>query len=355
VNEFNNQLKTGFNLIPVLIAVMTLSFALPVGAQKPFAGKRGNLRERLLKIRQMRRDNNDDSKFGEFKNLSIRERMQKLRELRGGKQNSVAGAEFEQLDISYGEHARQKLDIYAPGEAKNLPVMVYFHGGAWRMGNKRMVDTKPAFFPGRNWIFVSCNYRLLPDGEHPANVQDVAAALSWVHDHIEEYGGSSDKIILCGFSAGAHLAALAAVDHSYLENCGKSLSLIEAVILLDNPVSDVIAEIEGPSRERLLQAFGDDREVHLSASPLHQVAANKKLPKFVMAYSGGLPSSSPMAEKDFKLQATTLAAAIEQAGGKAYLFPHEKLTHPELNQNFGSPDDQDNVTQPIMKLIESFL
>ncbi|MGM0601033.1 MAG: hypothetical protein ACQETH_14580, partial [Candidatus Rifleibacteriota bacterium] len=64
MNKFNYQLKIKYKLLTLLISAMILAIALPAVAQKPFAGKRGNLREKLLKIRQMRRDNNEDSKFG---------------------------------------------------------------------------------------------------------------------------------------------------------------------------------------------------------------------------------------------------------------------------------------------------
>ena len=329
-----------------MLLIFILLIAQPAMAQKPFTGDREELQNRFLRFRQMRNEGS--------KNVSMFERLQKLREFRSKKQNSAPQAPGMHLDIAYGNHERQKLDIYAPENASGVPVLVYIHGGAWKIGNKKMVDNKPKFFTSRNWIFVSANYRLLPDGKHPANVQDVASALAWVHDNIGKYGGSADRIILCGFSAGAHLTALAGLDSTYLINAGKSLAVIKAVILLDNPVADVIEEAKGSSHDRMIETFGPDQEMQRSASPVSQISATGVKPLFIIAYSGGMAAYSPMSDKDFKLQATMLATALEKAGAKAHLFPHESLNHTELNRNFGSSADEAGVTAPILLLLKNF-
>ncbi len=330
-------------MLKAALLLITLMFSQSAIAQSPAAGDREELRNRFLRFRQMRN--------GENNNISLRERLQKFREMRGKMQSQAPHAPVMDLDIAYGSHERQKLDVYAPENASGSPVLLYIHGGAWKVGNKRMVDDKPAFFTSQNWIFVSAGYRLLPDGQHPANVQDIASALAWIHDNIEKYGGNPDRIILCGFSAGAHLAALAALDPSYLNNAGKSLSAIRAVVLLDNPVSDVTVELKGQSRDRMIQAFGHDNEIHLNASPVSHVFSKGIAQTFIIAFSGGMPEHSPMTEKDFRLQADLLATALEKAGIRAILFPHENLNHTELNRNFGSASDQANVTAPIMRLL----
>ena len=104
----------------------------------------------------------------------------------------------EHLDIAYGNHERHRIDLYQPAKAKDAPVMVYVHGGGWRRGDKRAVREKVDFFTGRGWVFVSINYRLLPEGRHPANVNDGGRALAWVHDHAREYGGDPEKTVCHG-------------------------------------------------------------------------------------------------------------------------------------------------------------
>src|SRR6187431_658671 len=86
-------------------------------------------------------------------------------------------------------HERQVLDVYAPAGAKNLPVVFWIHGGGWQTGDKASVQLKPQVFMDKGFVFVSTNYRLLPDVDMATIVRDVAKSIRWVHDHIVEHGG----------------------------------------------------------------------------------------------------------------------------------------------------------------------
>src|SRR4051794_20514976 len=68
-------------------------------------------------------------------------------------------------DIPYAQPAlpRQDLDVYAPAGAKGLPVVFWIHGGGWQTGDKSEMNHKPQAFVDRGFVFVSTNYRLLPD------------------------------------------------------------------------------------------------------------------------------------------------------------------------------------------------
>ncbi len=108
----------------------------------------------------------------------------------GGAAKSVMAVK---RDVAYGKHKDQRLDVYAPRKAaEKAPVMVYVHGGGWMRGDKSAVGKKAEFFTGQGWVFVSVNYRLVPDGKHPRNVEDVATALAWVHERCTEYGGDPE-------------------------------------------------------------------------------------------------------------------------------------------------------------------
>src|SRR5512145_435132 len=77
---------------------------------------------------------------------------------------SGAQAQDVKRDIPYVDqgHARQVLDVYAPPDAKNRPVVFWIHGGGWQTGDKSSVQGKPKVFTERGFVFVSTNYRLLP-------------------------------------------------------------------------------------------------------------------------------------------------------------------------------------------------
>src|SRR5271167_1403425 len=83
-----------------------------------------------------------------------------------------------QRDIPYAEPADplQKLDVYAPAGAKNLPVVVWIHGGGWQAGDKSDVQIKPKVFVEKGFVFVSTNYRLLPSVDMATIVRDIATS-----------------------------------------------------------------------------------------------------------------------------------------------------------------------------------
>src|SRR5881628_970936 len=79
-------------------------------------------------------------------------------------------------DLPYAELAdpRQKVDIYAPEGAKNLPVVFWIHGGGWQAGDRTNIQVKPQAFLDKGFVFVSTGYRLLPDVDMSTIIRDVA-------------------------------------------------------------------------------------------------------------------------------------------------------------------------------------
>jgi len=106
---------------------------------------------------------------------------------------------------------RHRLDILERRgrPRRSCPVLVYIHGGAWVMGDKRQQGI-PLMHEliERGWVCVAINYRLSPRATWPEHVIDCKRALAWVHEHIAEYGGDPSFVAVAGGSAGGHLAAL---------------------------------------------------------------------------------------------------------------------------------------------------
>lgn len=115
-------------------------------------------------------------------------------------------------DLSEYERERCRLDVYYPEGAADAPVVVWFHAGGLRMGNKYVSGE----LREQGVVVVACNYRLSPNVEAPAYIEDTAAAVAWVFENIEEYGGSTDRIILAGASAGGYLVSMVTLDKRYL-------------------------------------------------------------------------------------------------------------------------------------------
>src|ERR1700676_3443728 len=103
---------------------------------------------------------------------------------------------------------RQILDCYAPTQGKNLPVVVWIHGGGWRRGDRADMQKKPQAFVDKGFVLVSISYRFVPNVTVKEIAGDVAKAIRRTHDHAKDYGGDPDRIIVMGHSAGAQLAAL---------------------------------------------------------------------------------------------------------------------------------------------------
>jgi acetyl esterase/lipase len=109
---------------------------------------------------------------------------------------------------------RHRLDIYRSrlSPPSGAPVMLYVHGGAWVIGDKRE-QGKPMMYElvARGWVCVAINYRLSPKASWPAHIVDAKRAVAWVRQHIVEYGGDPSFIAISGGSAGGHLSALLAL------------------------------------------------------------------------------------------------------------------------------------------------
>ena len=111
--------------------------------------------------------------------------------------SSLLAAELQvHRDLAYAnsQDSHQTLDVYAPKGGKDCPVIVWIHGGGWRQGDKAGVHNKPQAFADKGFVFVSINYRFVPEVTIKQMIGDVAKAIRWVHDHAREYGGDPNAI-----------------------------------------------------------------------------------------------------------------------------------------------------------------
>jgi acetyl esterase/lipase len=147
--------------------------------------------------------------------------------------------------VAYGAHPRQQLDLYVPernGADTAAPIVVFFYGGAWQRGNRADYAFVGSFLAAQGIIAVIPDYRLYPEVGFPDFVHDGAAAVAWVTRNIADFGGDPSRIVLMGHSAGAHIAALLALDAHYLEQAGVSYQALEALIALAGPFDFAIDE-----------------------------------------------------------------------------------------------------------------
>ena len=185
----------------------------------------------------------------------------------------AAIARGEIRDIAYShDHGKQKLDLYLPEGRTNFPVMVFIHGGAWRIGDRSFYRKVGVHFSREGIGVVIPSYRLAPIYRHPAQIEDVAAAFAWTVRNIAIHGGDVSRIYLVGHSAGGHLASLLALDDRYLAAQGISRNKIAGVVSMSGVYSI----------GRLEWNFGTTAQARRNASPLDHVKAGA--PPFLIMY-----------------------------------------------------------------------
>lgn len=153
-------------------------------------------------------------------------------------------------DIPYGDGARQRLDVYVPKALENpAPMVVFFYGGGWREGSKANYEFVASSLTEAGIVVVIPDYRLFPAVEFPAFVDDGAAAAAWALDNADRLGADPDRVFVMGHSAGAHIAALLALDASYLGARNVSRQPFAGLIGLSGPYD--FLPIEGGYLERV--------------------------------------------------------------------------------------------------------
>ncbi len=130
---------------------------------------------------------------------------------------SNLGSTDQKRNISYGSHDRNKYDLYLPANrAADTPIILFFYGGSWENGKRADFRFVGNALAGMGIIAAIADYRVYPEVVFPAFVQDAARAFAAVHKRF----GSSRPVFVMGHSAGAHIAALLALDPRYLEQVG---------------------------------------------------------------------------------------------------------------------------------------
>jgi len=139
-------------------------------------------------------------------------------------------------DIEYAkvDGHRLLLDLYLPKDAKNPPLVVWVHGGAWRAGSKSKMPLTDLLKNG--FAIASVDYRLSPVAKFPAQIHDCNAAIRFLRGTAKKYGFNAERVGIAGSSAGGHLVALIGVtnDHKELEgdvgDHGDQSSSVQAVV-----------------------------------------------------------------------------------------------------------------------------
>lgn len=173
-------------------------------------------------------------------------------------------------NISYGDAGKRNLlDIYQHRTPRSDgPVLIYLHGGHFTSGSKDR-EARPLLYrlASQGWVCVSANYRLSPAARFPDYLVDVKKVIAWVREHAGEYAADPTRVFVAGSSAGAHLAAMAALtpcDPAFQPGFEDADTSATAAICLGGYYGDVATGVPssplghvGPDAPPFFLAHGD--------------------------------------------------------------------------------------------------
>tara|TARA_Y100000589_G_scaffold107115_1_gene101644 strand:+ start:186 stop:1223 length:1038 start_codon:yes stop_codon:yes gene_type:complete len=209
----------------------------------------------------------------------------------------------EKLDLSYGPHPRHVLDVVTSDACRNAPVILFFHGGSWRWGQKDYHREIGRQFAKKGVVFATANYRLHPEVTFPSFPEDAARAASWVRKEIDSHGGDGENLFLMGHSAGAHSACMVALDPVYLAKWKGNLSWIRGVIAMSAPYKF------DPEKEFLYRSVFPESLDRNSTMPAYRVG-RRDAPPFLLMHG----RFDPLIRYELS---EAFAGAIRESGGIA--------------------------------------
>jgi acetyl esterase/lipase len=235
-------------------------------------------------------------------------------------------ASYEHLarDVAFHPEMEPRLDVYSPPSGAGHPVLVFVHGGSWKDYHKELFAPVAMRLLPEEIVVVIPDYTLHPGAGYEQMASEVAAAVSWTLDNIEQYGGDPRRVVVAGHSAGAHLGLLAAMDPRFLGEFGHSSAEVCGLLGLSG-VYDVGAEYDfwrakGTTPEVMLSVMGGQGSF-AQASPLSYVRGD--LPPVLLIHG----------EEDKTVPAAISAdlyAALEAVGAQSELKIYPGAGHSDF-------------------------
>ncbi|KAJ0257818.1 isoprenylcysteine alpha-carbonyl methylesterase ICMEL1 [Hirschfeldia incana] len=261
--------------------------------------------------------------------------------------------------IVYGDQPRNRLDLYLPKNSNGpKPVVAFVTGGAWIIGYKAWGSLLGQQLSERDIIVACIDYRNFPQGSISDMVKDASSGISFICNHIAEYGGDPNRIYLMGQSAGAHIAACAIVDQVVKESGeGDSVSWSSSQInayfglsggynllsLVDHFHSRglyrsiFLSIMEG---EESLKQFSP--ELVVQDPNLRHIVA--RLPPIILFHGTADYSIPSDASKCF-------AETLQRLGGKAEVILYEGKTHTDLFLQDPMRGGKDEMFEDIVSVV----
>jgi dipeptidyl aminopeptidase/acylaminoacyl peptidase len=242
-------------------------------------------------------------------------------------QQEAAPSSQDLLNVSYGTHVRNSLDVYLPEQRDaKTSVILLVHGGSWLGGDKSAFTDLAKSWRDKGYAAVTMNYRLTNTPEnniHPAQVNDIAKAIGYISSKAAEWKISSDKFGLMGVSAGGHLALLYTYKYD-------SSNKVKTVISMAGPTDFTPTSNLSATQIQIVQfligtPYLSNPSAYAEASPISHVKANSKP---TLLFHGKLDVVVPFQ------QSVDLKNRLVQFSTVHKLVTYEDTGHEVINANY---------------------
>ena len=227
------------------------------------------------------------------------------------------------------------LDLYVPKGVENPPVMCFFHGGAWSVGDKADTSHIGSYFAEHGVMVVNINYRLSPDVMYPAFMEDAAQAVVWTMSNAGQYGGNTGALFLGGHSSGAHIAALLATNERFLGEHNLSTSIISGVLAVSGAF-----KIEKGFYPRV---FHDQDDKRADASPVMHI--DDKTPPFLILFG-------TLDMVDVIDQSKSMAKVLKEKKIKFRMVEVTERNHGNIALKIG--ESTDRTTKEMLRFLSKY-
>jgi len=222
---------------------------------------------------------------------------------------------FPDLTYSSVNGIDLKLDVYMPWESSTrTPVVVYFHGGGWVMGDKDDSALQLLPYMRMGWAAVNVNYRLASVAPAPAALEDSSCALRWLTDNANKYRFDLGRVVLTGHSAGGYIALMEGIlpESSELNGqCRAGHRLKAAAIVNWFGITDVYDLVSAAHRRSFaVQWLGNRADRDSFAKQLSPVSYLRSGLPPIITIHGDADPTVPF------VQAVKLHKGLSQAGTK---------------------------------------
>lgn len=224
----------------------------------------------------------------------------------------------------FGTNDTDLIDIFTPPDARNVPVLLFLHGGAWTRNTRQDASFPAPTLVGRGAAYLTPDFGSLKSLRLPEMIENCRRALDWTVHNAARFGGDPDRVFLAGHSAGAHLASCVLITN-WIER-GLPANAIKGALLLSGMYD--LYPVRLSSRRKFLHITPDEEAAASAMRHLDRIACPVAI------------ASADRDSPEFKRQSTVLADALQGMGKLASRTVAIDANHFQENERLAEPDSE---------------